>query len=293
VSKMPRRCPAIELLALLASKSRSAGIHLVLGTQRPDAEFMTGEMRDNFRCRVSLGRLSPQGAMMMWDASYIGVALPAGVRGRATAVSADGRPVEAQAFRTPDPRRLKDTDTEDLALLQMLRPTESTHPRLVIVPPEIDDEDPPLGYYDWISARLVLADTRPDLLIATVENRVQSSSSGLPHQRQLPAGLTLVPDPDEEVVDADESDFEVETLGQEKQDGYGEEDETPVQQLAPGDLVRVEGVDWAVVEQVEEDPIEEGYWCLDWRTDDDDRGSVSVPEGELVTTRHPVEYAEV
>ena len=54
-------------MASLARKARTARIHLVLSTQRPDAEFLGGEMRDNFGQRMSMGRLSPQGAMMMWE----------------------------------------------------------------------------------------------------------------------------------------------------------------------------------------------------------------------------------
>ncbi len=39
---------------------------------------------------MSLGRLSPQGAMMMFEAPYIGVSVPRGVPGRGTAVDDDG-----------------------------------------------------------------------------------------------------------------------------------------------------------------------------------------------------------
>src|SRR5690625_5509450 len=60
-------------------------IHLLVGTQRPDAAFLGEGLRDNFDTRVSLGPLSPQGAQMMWEAPYLGVAVPRNARGRGTA----------------------------------------------------------------------------------------------------------------------------------------------------------------------------------------------------------------
>ena len=57
-----------------------------------EGEFLGGEMRDNFGARLSLGRLSPQGAMMMWDSPAIGVALPRNKRGRGVTLSAESLP---------------------------------------------------------------------------------------------------------------------------------------------------------------------------------------------------------
>jgi S-DNA-T family DNA segregation ATPase FtsK/SpoIIIE len=37
----------------LAAKARASGIHIVLATQRPEAEFMTGKLRSNFKGRVA------------------------------------------------------------------------------------------------------------------------------------------------------------------------------------------------------------------------------------------------
>lgn len=37
----------------LVVKARACGIHVVLATQRPEAEFMTGKLRSNFQCRVA------------------------------------------------------------------------------------------------------------------------------------------------------------------------------------------------------------------------------------------------
>ena len=43
-----------NLLAQLAAKSRAAGIHLIIATQRPDSHVITGVVRANFICRVAL-----------------------------------------------------------------------------------------------------------------------------------------------------------------------------------------------------------------------------------------------
>lgn len=66
--KMPRIVVVIEELAdliisqgeevisnitRLVVKARACGIHIILATQRPEAEFMTGKLRSNFQCRVA------------------------------------------------------------------------------------------------------------------------------------------------------------------------------------------------------------------------------------------------
>lgn len=81
VTGMPTRCPVLEKLGSLVRKGRSARVHVILGLQRPDADVLGGEMRDNFGTRISLGPLSPQGAMMMWESPHLGVALPGGSPG--------------------------------------------------------------------------------------------------------------------------------------------------------------------------------------------------------------------
>jgi hypothetical protein len=74
-------------------------------------------------------------------------------------------------------------------------------------------------------------------------------------------------------------------------DGYGPREELAVEELQAGDLVLVEEStqQWAVVEVAEPDILDEGCICVDWRSDDDDLGSLSLPEQSPVTARHPAE----
>jgi hypothetical protein len=77
--------------------SRTADFHQVLGIQRPDAQFLTGIVRDSLRNRLSMGPLGREAATMMWDSTRIGTRLP-NVQGRATATTSRG-PAEVQILR--------------------------------------------------------------------------------------------------------------------------------------------------------------------------------------------------
>lgn len=131
----PPKAPVLDLLSDLARLARSAKIHMLLGLQRPDVEFLGGEMRDNFGARVSFGRLSPQGANMMWDSFAIGVAIPRNKRGRGVTLNSQSTPVEIQAFYTPDPAKLDSTDTAEWAHLERLRPIAQDHDRRMVSEP--------------------------------------------------------------------------------------------------------------------------------------------------------------
>ncbi len=161
----PTKPPTLAEVASMARKARTARIHLILSTQRPDSEFLGGEMRDNFGQRMSMGRLSPQGAMMMWENPAIGVSLPRACTGRAIATSEDGRPVEVQAYRFPDMHAPE--GSEERRLLESIRPGESLHPRLIVVPPESTADDKgeiqAPTFRDYANAKWDLAENRPDL----------------------------------------------------------------------------------------------------------------------------------
>ena len=134
VTGMPSECPVFEEIGSLLRMAAACRIHVDLATQRPDAEFLKGETRDNFAARAAAGRLSPDGAQMMFDSQHVGVAIPLNVRGRGTMTGMDDRPREVQFLYTPDPRRAR--TPEDVALLDALRPSTTRWPRKMIeLPP--------------------------------------------------------------------------------------------------------------------------------------------------------------
>lgn len=94
-------CPQVNRVVEMLALSRSAAIYICIGIQRPDATQFNDGARDNLRFRASLGELSPQGAMMMWNNQSIGTE-PLGVRGRGMYTGPDGTPLEAQGWFTPD-----------------------------------------------------------------------------------------------------------------------------------------------------------------------------------------------
>lgn len=282
VPGMPAKCPVFEKVSSLARKGRSARIHLVLGCQRPDADWLTGEMRDNFAARISLGRLSPQGAMMMWEAPYHGVAIPK-IPGRGTASAADERPVEVQAYWTPDPRRaVHNQNTADLALLKQLRPRESTHPSLQVQMRDdlLNEPDEKGRTREWQAVRE--AQLVPSMDVADGDWLVpHPSPASVLATRPAGAAEPARLDELESVRGVDEFD---------EGDGYGPETSVAAGHVRAGDLVMNESNgEWVVVESAEPDVTDDGYVCIDWRGDDDDSGLMEVPADDWLTVRRPVD----
>lgn len=101
---MPAKSEVLDWLSDMGSLARTAKIHMVFGLQRPDAEFIGGELRDNFGARVSLGQLQSNiGSMMMWNNPAIGVQVPK-IPGRAISF-VDGTPGQIQVPFTANPDR--------------------------------------------------------------------------------------------------------------------------------------------------------------------------------------------
>lgn len=95
--------PALGMITEMLGMARSANIRIVEGVQRPDATLFEEGSRDNLRHRISLNRLSQQGAEMLWGDSFTGTDTPM-VAGRGMASPDGSTPVETQMFWTPDPR---------------------------------------------------------------------------------------------------------------------------------------------------------------------------------------------
>lgn len=278
----PTQAPVLELLSDLARLARSAKIHMLLGIQRPDVEFLGGEMRDNFGARLSLGRLSPQGAMMMWDSPAIGVALPRNKRGRGVTLSGESLPVEVQTFYTPDPAKLDKTDETDWEQLHTLTPVEIDHPRKMITEPTpliSGDEEIPPTYDDWTTARITVFDGIEDAAVVVPPAALPSNVVALGARK---ATVKFEPDADDPVDG--EGSVEVE------EGGYGEIAEGTAADLAVGDLLLSDpSLDlWVVVESVEPDIVDDDALAIEYRElDSGDEGLLSVSDAELLTYRRP------
>ncbi len=116
----------------LAVLARSAGIRLLLGVQRPDASLFggaSGNARDNFGTRISLGNLSQDGALMMWGDSTVGREVDTSVKGRGIALGDDGNPVDAQMWWTPNvdrhPNKWNQLSAGEKATIDGLMPAEA------------------------------------------------------------------------------------------------------------------------------------------------------------------------
>jgi hypothetical protein len=276
----PTQAPVFELIEDLARLARTAKIHMAIGIQRPDVTFLGGEMRDNFGARASLGRISPQGANMMWDSFAIGVAIPRKLRGRGISLNDDSQPVEVQTFYTPDPAKLTDDKVDEWAHLNQLRPAETTYPRKMILPPrpsvDIDGKDDIAepSYSDWETAAIVAYDPARtgQSEIETVEPSPASS-----------IGVHFEPVEDVEPADRGSS-------GDDLFEGYDEADAVKVNDLDAGDLVLVDEslALWGVVEEVTPDVFTDGYVSIDYRDlETGEPNTVSVPDDEAVTARRP------
>lgn len=308
----PTRPPVLAKAASIARKGRSSRVHLLFATQRPDAAFFDGgDMRDNFRARISMGRLSPQGAMMMWQDPSTGTTVPRACRGRATTINDENRAVEIQTYFVSDPRKLKSGEDEKQHRLDGLRLSSSRHERLLIIPPDaepdLDSDDGaqvPPNYRDYAAAPWVRASDRPDLdplarqaaspdrardlasplalfgITGAASIRQDADVVGRPH-----LSLVTRPVPDPEPEDEEES------LDQ-RFAGYGPAVDVRPDQASIGDLLLVDGDSdhWAVIdEEPGDDPGDAGYVAVCWRDDTDDAGLISIPNDERITIRHPLD----
>ena len=271
----PTEPEALGLVSDIASRGRSIRFHLLIGLQRPDAAFLTGDMRDNFAARASMGKLSRDGAQMMWGDTRTGTSLPRKARGRGITSDENGDPVEVQVYWTPDPRKAtQDRKPQDYELLETLKPTETIHPRLHIVDPgstsDIDgDGTPEITYLDWATARIV--------------PWTPEHGASTPSVIRTPAAADT--DEDDEQPGGGFTDWDLE---------YGEIDSIRVEDVEAGDLICLDedGEVWASVENVYEDADDESAIVIDWRTDDDAAGTDVFPAGAGIEIRKLIDNME-
>lgn len=252
-AKDPSTCPVFEKFDSIVRLCRKANMHVIIGLQRCDAKFFNGgEGRDNFDARMSLGRLSSDGSLMMWD-SMIGTSLPQ-VRGRAIACASDDDIREVQTYYMPEP---DDThDDQARALLDAFTPRAATHPDLRVCIPMADEDDKGNERIWDAICEASLIERRPE-------------------------------DPDDEPTleipvedDTAESD----------DDEYDPPTTVSPDQIRAGDLLQHDEHGWVVVESSEPDDFDENSVAISWRSDDDESSLQLVATDETVTVRHHVSY---
>lgn len=114
--------PPVAAMAKLLRKARKCGIHIIIGTQRPDAKWFGGAARDNCECRIVVGSPSRGAILMAFERSDVGRDIPATLKGRFTMQNLDGAFVEDQAFYVADPADADGKNTaEDWAHLEAMR----------------------------------------------------------------------------------------------------------------------------------------------------------------------------
>jgi len=279
VASVPVRCIAV-----------AAPDHLYLAGER---FIPTHNTRDNFGMRVSMGRLSPSGALMMWENSAIGVTLPRYQTGRCMATDDSGRVVEAQAYRFPDMDAAP--GSEEGRLLAQLRPRQSRHERLLVTPVrELVDDVSEATFWDYANAPLVRASERPDL-----DPLVVPETGGPQLDPALVASPIILLDRsalaalDDGVagtrpVFVDPGTVDVAQEGFDKE--YFEPEEVVAERLEVGDLVLVDpDLDqWGVVDQeVEESSNDPDLVEIAWRGHAGEEGLLTLGAGEALSRRRP------
>lgn len=270
----PAKAPVLDLIADMARLSRSAKIHLLIGLQRPDVEFLSGEMRDNFGARASLGRMSVNGAQMMWEHPGIGTNIPRGMPGRGYSSTLDGRILETQFYLVPNPDPTSvGFDAEETAAV---RPTTTIWPihHVEDLEPEttgLDDEEVPLLYDDYMEARILPGPSplwKPLTARSNTGDEAEAAPiSYAPEEPEEPV--------EEEFVDPDSDGFQSETFT------------VTAAQVEIGDLVEVEAdlEIWGIVENLEH---ENTGVMIDFRSlDTGEPESLTLDDNSTVRVRKP------
>ena len=255
VSGMPGECPVFGWIGSLLRMAAACRIHVDLGTQRPDAEFLGGEIRDNFSGRAATGPLSADGARMMFGSEHVGVGIPFGKRGRGTYLSGESAPKEVQFFYTPDPRKAH--SPQDLELLDQLRPDTTTWTKKKFVWPtdeQIDETMASAGKKtspEW--ERILGADLADDTETA----------------RSTPPEVTEEPDDPARDIDL----------------LYNPPHPVAATELAAGVLINIDG-EWVTIT---ESSVDSGQIIVDWESAGDDSGTLMLGTQEAMLARTPLD----
>ena len=305
----PTKVPTTQKVNAVLRAGRTARVHLVILTQRPDAEILgSGEPRANLSCRVSLGPLDRDGAIMMWGTPNIGMSIDPTVRGRGTTRNAAGEPVEFQAYWTPDPRKAR--TPEDLAIIEGLRPAREIHQKMAIILPkesEYDEKSEEVllpSYGEYAAARMVPADqvqrqTAADWTREKEDTDIESETSAqtptpLRPPRQERSVLQLSRGEEEKVLDnvtylhSSQPEPEEEEAHQFTDAHYGPEAQAAIEDIEPGSMILLDesAGTWAVVtEEGMPDDTDDEAWALLCITEDGEESAFIAGLGEIVTYR--------
>lgn len=87
------------IISSIARLGRAAGVHLVVATQRPDADLIPGETRANLAVRIGCGRMDPSASQMLLG-SNVGARTPSNPPG-GIYVQIHGQGNRGQGFFAP------------------------------------------------------------------------------------------------------------------------------------------------------------------------------------------------
>lgn len=270
VSGMPSECPVLEWIGSLLRMAAYCRIHVDLATQRPDAAFLAGEQRDNFSARAATGRLSADGAEMMFGTAHVGVNIPMNVRGRGTIIGVDDQPREVQFFYTPDPRRPR--HDADRALLASLRPAETRWPALAMELPD------PESFIDELPEGKKTNLEWEQLLRAQFEPTVVDETTVVVDELEPTPATTSVDNDDAQDLDDD------------LDDAYLGPSMVPAGMVSIGDLLNLDNTHgWVTITDLSRDSTTAGHGevQLEWRDDDGTVGALVLGRGELLEIRRP------
>lgn len=296
----------LKRLGNIGRLGRSAKIHMLIGLQRADTRFISGEFRDNLGMRVAMSRLSPDGAKMMWDSYVVGTAIPRHIKGRGMALNAAGVPTMIQTVFAPNPD--PGSDNYDPQKVAAVRPRQILHKKMLVeilepVTVGLDGEEVRTSYADYMDARVYEAPEQPQVLPAVSTPSVKVPAGALSALRALNASSAVeepeaqsaaeqVPaDPSKPVIaerrhvpyappaaaEADEERFE----------GYSDLTEAAAEELHAGDLIQIDpdGDVWAVLAEEPQDDAD-GIYLEYIDRDSGEAGGISVGVGEMLPTRH-------
>ena len=256
VSGMPGECPVFGWIGSLLRMAAACRIHVDLGTQRPDAEFLGGEIRDNFSGRAATGPLSSDGARMMFGSEHVGVGIPFGKRGRGTYLSGESTPKEVQFFYTPDPRKAR--SPQDLKLLEQLRPATTTWTKKKFVWPT--------------DKQIAKAMASAGKKTSPQWERILGADLAADTETARPAPPPVVEEPDEDpVCDIDRF--------------YSPPHPVAATELTAGMLIDIDG-DWVTIA---ESSVDGEQVIVDWESAGDDSGTLMLGAGEAMSTRTPLD----